>query len=87
MHIRTYIHADKDMDGVQTDLGAYIEPDRHAHGQRDRETERQRERDRETERQRDRETERQNVVSKGRSVVSSSVFVCFCGVEGAKCRK
>ena len=65
------------------------EPER----QRDRETERQREkterqRDRETERQRDRETERQrDRVSKGRSVVSSSVFVCFCGVEGLKCRK
>ena len=61
------------------------ERQRETERQRDRETERQR--DRETERQRDRETERQNVVSKGRSVVSSSVFVCFCGVEGAKCRK
>ena len=53
--------------------------------QRDRETERQG--DRETERE-DRETERQrDRVSKGRSVVSSSVFVCFCGVEGPKYRK
>ena len=40
--------------------------------------------DREAERQRDRETERQNVVSKRRSVVSSSVVVCFCLVEGGK---
>ena len=61
--------------------------DRETERQRDRETERQREKT-ETERQRDRETERQrDRVSKGRSVVSSSVFVCFCGVEGPKCRK
>ena len=74
--------------------------DREPERPRDRETERQG--DRETERE-DRETERQrDRVSKGRSVVSSSVLVCFCGVEGlisvnsngfvcvfagAKCRK
>ena len=69
----------------QRDRETERQRDRETGRQRDRETERQR--DREAERQRDRETERQSVVSKGRSVVSSSVFVCFCGVEGAKCRK
>ena len=51
--------------------------DRQTESQRARETELQREK---TERQRDR-------VSKGRSVVSSYVFVCFCGVKGPKCHK
>ena len=81
---------------VRTNVCLYVgerQRDRETESQRDRETERQRDRetgrqrDRER-RQRDRETERQrDRVSKGRSVVSSSVFVCFCGVEGPKCRK
>ena len=69
----------------QRDRETERQRDRETERQRDRETERQR--DRETERQRGRETERQNVVSKRRSVVSSSVFVYFYGVEGAKCCK
>ena len=81
---------------VRTNVCLYVgerQRDRETESQRDRETERQRDReterqsDREAERQRDRETERQSVVSEGRSVLSSSVLVCFCGVEGAKCRK
>ena len=71
---------------VRTNVCLYVgerQTDRETESQRDRETERQR--DRETERQRDRKTERQrDRESKGRSVVSSYVFVCFCGVEGPK---
>ena len=58
--------------------------DRETERERDRETERQR--DKETERQTDGEAERQRVVSKGRSVTSSSVFV-RCIVGKRKCRK